>query len=231
LTANNIFSEFLTNRVTANITAVRPGLFGDATRSRDTKTVLVSDGTNVFALCHVQDTPLTFSDPGTEWETLAGTLTRNSGRLVIKTLSFCWPDPRIVLMPLSPAEARQLGCRVYRISADPYKFQDTVVVGAEEGYYGECRFEIDSSTPDYVKLDRNVLKGLFGKFNPSRGDLVFSRTGELLGIMANGTYCLMIRGFDATATLRFDQNIRAQHTGAMLSGLYSQVAQLPVKLQ
>jgi hypothetical protein len=150
---------------------------------------------------------------------------------VIKTLSFCWPDPRIVLMPLSPAEARQLGCRVYRISADPYKFQDTVVVGAEEGYYGECRFEIDSSTPDYVKLDRNVLKGLFGKFNPSRGDLVFSRTGELLGIMANGTYCLMIRGFDATATLRFDQNIRAQHTGAMLSGLYSQVAQLPVKLQ
>jgi hypothetical protein len=30
-------------------------------------------------------------------------------------------------------------------------------------------------------MDRNSLKGLFGKFNPSRSDLVFSRTGELLG--------------------------------------------------
>ncbi len=231
LTANSIFSEFLTNRVAARFTAVRAGLFGDAARNRETRTVLVSDGTNTFALCHVQDTPLTLSQPGTEWEGLTGTLSRNGVWFVIKSLSFCWPDPRIVLMPVAADDARLLGCQVYHVSSDPYKFQDTVVVGAQEGYYGECKFEIDQTTPDYVKLDRSVLKGLFGKFNPSRGDLVFSKTGELLGIMANDTYCLKIRNFDATATVRFDQNVRAQHTATMLSGLYSQVAQLPLKLQ
>jgi len=135
------------------------------------------------------------------------------------------------LIPVTQAEARTLDCKVYRVSSDPYKFQDAVLVGTKEGYYGECRFEIDLTTPNYVKLDRSVLRGLFGKFNPTRGDLVFSRTGELLGVMANDTYCLMIRKFDSAATVRLGQDVRAQHTGSVLAQLNSQVNQLPVKLQ
>ena len=53
-----------------------------------------------------------------------------------------------------------------------------------------------------------MLKGLFGKFNPSRGDLVFSKTGELLGVMANSTYCVMLQNFDSMATIRFGQDVR-----------------------
>ena len=55
-----------------------------------------------------------------------------------------------------------------------------------------------------MKLNRSLLKGLFGQFNPSRGDLVFSRTGELLGVMANSTYCMVLRNFQrAAATFQF----------------------------
>ena len=82
-----------------------------------------------------------------------------------------------------------------------------------------------------MKLDRSVLKGLFGKFNPSQGDLVFSRTGDLLGIMANNTYCMMIRNFESTATIQFGNDVRAQQTGETLSRLHFFVAQLPAKLQ
>jgi len=149
----------------------------------------------------------------------------------VRSISFSWPDPRVALIPVSKEEAKKLGCRVYRISPDPFKFQDAVLVGAQEGYYGECKFEIDLTTPNYVKLDNNFLKGLFGKFNPSRGDLVFSRTGELLGVMANSTYCLMLRSFDATATVRFGDDIRAQRTGQTLAALYLQVSALPFRLQ
>jgi len=134
-------------------------------------------------------------------------------------------------MPLSKADAQKLGGKVYRISTDPFKFQDAVLVGAREGYYGECRFEIDLSTPNYVKLDRSVLRGMFGKFNPSRGDLVFSKQGELLGVMANNTYCLMLPKFDAIATFPFGQNLRAERTGGTLSALRSTVLQFPAKLQ
>src|SRR5438093_3934257 len=200
LAPNTIFNEFVTNRVQARFLATRPGLFSN--KSKDTETVLVSNGTNTFALCHVQDTPFTFWNPGTEWEQLSGTLNRNAAEIPIHSLSFHSQDPRVVWMPVSEADVRRLGGKVYRLSSDPFKFQDAVLVGAREGYYGECKFEIDLTTPEYVKLDNSFLKGLFGKFNPSRGDLVFSKTGELLGIMANSTYCLMIRNFYGAASFQ-----------------------------
>src|SRR5207249_8952 len=222
LAANTMFDAFLTNRVQAQFEAFRSGLLG-SDRRRDTQTVLATDGTNTFALCHVQDTPLTLWNPGTDWEGLTGTLTRNAAVVPIRSLVFYLHDPRVVLIPITKQEARSLGCKIYQISSAPFKFQDAVLVGAREGYYGECRFEIDLSTPEYVKLDNNFLKGLFGKFNPSRGDLVLSKTGELLGVMANSTYCMMIRNFDAAATLRFGPNVREQHTGDTLAILYTMV--------
>ncbi|MGA3283714.1 MAG: hypothetical protein ABSD57_04560 [Verrucomicrobiota bacterium] len=232
LAPNTIFSEFVSNRIEMSILASRSGFLGrNSSKSKETKTVLVTDGTNTFALCHVQDTPLTFGELGTDWDALTGTLAGKTAQVAIHSLSFHQADPRVVIMPVGPAEVRQLGRGVYRISSDPYKFQDAVLVGADEGYYGECDFQIDLNTPKYVKLDRNLLRGLFGKFNPSRGDLVFSRTGELLGIMVNSTYCLMIHDFATAVTLQFGPDVRGEHTGSTLSQLYFNVFQLPMRLQ
>ena len=232
LAPNLIFSQFISNRITANILASRTGfLGGNSSNSKDTKTVLVTDGTNTYALCHVKDTPLKLWDPGTDWDALTGTLAANFAQVAIRSLSFHQADPRVVMMPVSAENVRQLGGRVYRISSDPYKFQDAVLVGADEGHYGECKFQIDLNTPHYVKLDRSFWHPFLGEFNPSRGDLVFSRTGELLGIMVNGTYCLMIRNFAPAATLQFGSDVRTQHTGSVLSGLYFTVFNMPLRLQ
>jgi hypothetical protein len=232
LAPNTIFSEFVSNRVHTSFVAARTGLFGmDASKSKTTETVLATDGTKTYALCHVQDTPLTLWDPGTDWQELTGTLVHNQAQIPIHSLSFLTQDPRVVFMPVTQAEAGQLGCKIYPIASDPYKFQDAVVIGAQGDYYGESSFQIDLSTPAYVKLDRNLLKGLFGKFNPSRGDLVFSRTGELLGIMANGTYCLMLHDFASDVTFPFGRDIRTQHTGDDLSRLFFHVFNLPSSLR
>jgi hypothetical protein len=232
LAPNTIFSDFVTNRVQARLLASRSGFLGmDASKSKTAETVLVTDGTKIFALCHVQDTPLILWNPGTDWAGLSGTLDHNSAQITIHSLSFHVQDPRVVFMPVTKAEAARLGCKIYPISSDPYKFQDAVVIGAQGDYYGQSSFQIDLNTPQYVKLDRNLLKGLFGKFNPSRGDLVFSRNGELLGVMANGTYCLVLRAFTAAATFQFGPDVRAEHTGETLSRLYDHVFNLPLHLQ
>jgi murein DD-endopeptidase MepM/ murein hydrolase activator NlpD len=232
LAPNAVFSEFVTNRVQTSFVAARTGLFGiDLGKSKNTETVLVTDGTNIFALCHVQDTPLTLWDPGTDWQGLTGTLAHNQARVPIHSISFDRQDPRVVFMPVTPAEADQLGCKIYPIASDPYKFQDAVVIGAQGDYYGQSSFQMDLNTPQYVRLDRNLLKGLFGKFNPSRGDLVLSRNGELLGIMANNTYCLMLHDFMPAATIQFGPDVYAQHTGETLSRLFDYVFRLPTRLQ
>jgi hypothetical protein len=231
LVPNSIFHEFVTNRVQARFAAVRSILFGESSKTKESETVLVTDGSGIYALCHVHDTPLVLWEPGTDWEALTGTLSRNTASCPIRSISFCLADPRVLLIPVNAEEATRLGCKVYRVSADPYKFQDAVLIGTREDYYGECRFQIDLSTPDYVKLDRGFLKGLIGKFNPSRGDLVFSKTGEILGVMANSTYCLMLRSFSYEAAFQFGDDVRAQHTGATLSALYSHLLTMPFKLQ
>lgn len=232
LAPNTVFSEYVSNRVAARFYAVRSGFFGgEATKHKETQTVLVTDGTNTYALSHVQDTPLTLDSPGTDWEALTGTLERETANVPIHSLSFSLLDPRVILIPVSSLEARQLGGKIYRISNNPFKFQDAVLIGAREDYYGECKFQIDLSTPEYLKLDHSVIKGIFGKFNPSKGDFVFSRTGELLGVMANSTYCLMIQNFTTAATFQFGQDVRPQHTGDALARLYSLVFGLPFKLQ
>jgi hypothetical protein len=231
LAANTIFTEFATNRVHTQIDAGRRGLLGmDLGRQKAAETILVTDGTNTFALCHIEDTPFTLWDPGTDWESLNGVLSRGNTRVPIQRVSFFLLDPRVVLIPVTDPQARQLGCRIYRLAAHPFKFQDAVLVGTRDGYYGESKFQIDLSTPQYVKMDRSLFRGLFGKFNPSRGDLVFSKSGELLGIMANSSYCIVIHNFTTAAAFQFGPDVRSQHTGEVLAALFKVVYQLPMKL-
>jgi hypothetical protein len=232
LTPNMIYQEITTNRVTASFTGVKTGVFGgDSAKDKQAQIVLVTDGTNTFALGHVTDTPLTLWSPGTQWEELKGTLMRGSKVYPIPSLSFSIMDPRVVFIPVPAADARALGCKVYKFSKDPYLFQDAVVIGTREDYYGQCSFQIDNTTPQYLKMDHNSLKGLFGKFNPSSGDLVMSKTGELLGVMANSGYCAIIRSFEPAATFRCGPDGRNQPTAQTLSALYTYVADMPYKLQ
>lgn len=232
LAPNVVFNEFVTNRVHARFSAHRAGILGlDLKRNRETDAVIVTDGTNNYALCHVDDTAVVLADPATDWESLTGTLGRQTALHSIREMSFYLLDPRVVFVPVTAAEVRELGCRGYRIAADAFKFPEAVVVGAREGYYGECKFQVDLSAPQYLKMDRSFLRGLFGKFNPSAGDLVFSKSGELIGIMANSTYCLRVYNFTAAGTLRFGLDIRDQQPGVMLSRLYYQIIRLPLKLR
>jgi hypothetical protein len=231
MTPNMIFEELISNRVLASFTAVKPGLFKADAEDRRAHIILVTDGSNTFALGHVQDTPLMLWDPGTQWEELRGTLAHGSAVVPIASLSFSKLDPRVVLVPVAAADARALGCKVYQLSKDPYVFQEAVVVGTRDNYYGECRFQIDMATPNYLKMDHNSLKGLFGKFNPSKGDLVLSKSGELLGVMANDNYCASLRQFETMATFRFGPQSRQQKTAQTLATLYSVVSKMPYRLQ
>jgi len=232
LTPNMIFEDMMTNRVMASFSGVKSGLFGiDSSKGRQAQIILVTDETNTYALGHIEDTPLTLWNPGAQWEELSGTLKHGSATYSIGSLSFYALDPRVVLVPVPAAEAHTLGCKVYHLSRDPYIFQDAVVVGTRDNYYGECKFQIDVSTPQYLKMDHNSIKGLFGKFNPSSGDLVVSKSGELLGVMANNNYCAVIRRFESVATFLFGPDSRNQQTAQTLTTLYTFVSEMPYKLQ
>ena len=56
-------------------------------------------------------------------------LRRGSTVVRVDRMSFLSIDPRIVVVPIAEAKARELGSKIYSLPKDPFKFQDAILVG------------------------------------------------------------------------------------------------------
>jgi X-X-X-Leu-X-X-Gly heptad repeat protein len=232
INANVLFSDFLANRVTTKFTAERAGVFSANTREKEAATVLVTDGTKVYALLHIDDTPFPLSESSYDWEKVSVEFSRPPAyRSRAGSMRFLAADPRVVAVPVEAAQAAALGVKIYVLAAEPFKFPDAVLVNGGGKGYGEVAFKLDGAQPGYVKVDNRLFKRLFGTFAPSRGDLVLSKTGALLGIMVNSDYCALVSSFVPAKTIETGDDVRAQRTGDLLNGLAARVRAMPLKLQ
>jgi|CZKI01.1.fsa_nt_gi hypothetical protein len=232
INANILFNEFLANRVQTAFTATRKGLFGSATKDGESKTVFTTDGKQVYALVDVEDTPFSFQDVGVDWKRIAVRFNRppdysSSG----SQIEFLEADPRVVVVPVDAQQVAALGVKVYPLAADPFKFSDAVLVSDGGKGYGELGFKLDASHRGYVRVDNRLFKRVFGDFAPSRGDLVFSKAGELLGIMVNSDFCVLLRDFTPMTTIPAGEEQASPRTSAMLDSLSARVRQMPIELQ
>lgn len=218
INANALFNDFIARRVRAQFVGVRSTFLGPVTRSLDTHTVLVSDGKDVVALLHVDDTPFDLRAPSQpDWDRLALVLSRAQGAAQPAKIEFTSLDPRIVAAPLSAEEAKRLGGdESYLLALDPFKFPEAVLISAGGKGYGELPFKLDPANPGYVKVDNRLVRRLFGDFSPSRGDLVLSKTGELLGIMVTADTCALITNFLPQRTLGLGPDLKAAPTSTAL---------------
>ncbi|MFA5057592.1 MAG: hypothetical protein WC485_05720, partial [Opitutaceae bacterium] len=131
-----------------------------------------------------------------------------------------------------PADlAARLGVKIYQTALEPFKFTEAMLVSNGGSGYGEVSFKLDSTTPQYVRMDNRFIKHLVGEFTPSAGDLVFSKTGELLGIMVNNNYCAVIDNFLAAKTIKTGDNARDQHTADIQAEMIARLQRLPFRLQ
>ncbi|MSU65139.1 MAG: hypothetical protein EXS38_03325 [Opitutus sp.] len=232
INANALFNDFLANRVAADFAASRKGFLGPANRAKEATTVLITDGRQIYALVHISDTIFSLSENGIDWDSLTVEFNRRGGnRSAAAAVQFLAQDPRIVALPMDAAQAAALGAKVYPLAIDPVKFPEAVLIDGGGRGYGEVAFKLDSAEPGFVRVDNRLFKRLFGDFAPSRGDLVFSKTGELLGIMVNSDYCAVLRDFTPMAAIRPGADVRAQSTGAILEGLIGRTRSMPLKLQ
>lgn len=232
INANVLFSQFLENRVNTNFTSVRAGLFGPVTRQSSTSTILVTDGERTYALMHYADTPFPRIENNYQWEQISVEFTQPPNyRTKAEQILFLSVDPRVVVVPLEPEEVSALGVKVYPTALDPFKFPEAVLVSGGGQGYGEVGFKLDPSQSGYVRVDNRLFRRIFGDFAPSRGDLVLSKTGEILGIMVNSDYCAVVSNFLPARRLATGEDITAQQTSAILNEINARVLNLPLRLQ
>ncbi|HUG11537.1 MAG TPA: hypothetical protein VMM36_11010 [Opitutaceae bacterium] len=230
INANTLFADFLDNQIAADLETRRSGLLGQITNTKSVKTILVSDGTNIFALLHATDAPLNYNPP-IEYQGFDGKLRRPSGEAAVTAVAYYQHDPRVALLPVDAATATRLGARVYSLGADPFKFPEAVLVSNNGRYYGEVEFKLDASTPRYVRMKTKIFTRLFGEFSPSTGDLVFSKTGELLGMMVNSTYCAVLLELPVLTRIPAGENASGLGTREKLTAVRDGMNRLPLKLQ
>lgn len=232
INANILYNDYLANRVSAAFNATRKGFLGQTRTTREANTILVSDGREVYALLHIADTPFALGEYGVDWESLAVELARGGGaRSAAGAVNFLQHDPRVVALPVDPAQAAALGAKVYPLATDPFKFPEAVLIDGGGRGYGEVGFKLDPEDTGFVRVDNRLFKRLFGDFSPKRGDLVLAKTGELLGIMVNNDYCALLKNFSPARSIQAGPDIRSQATGALFDSLIARVRAMPTRLQ
>ena len=231
INVNVLFNDFLANRVQTTFTGTRPGLFGIKTEVTQTKTVFVTDGHDTVALVHLNDTPFDLIGPAWDWKTLKAEFSGGNYRTPSPALVFLSIDPRVVALPVTPEQVAALGVRPYKTVLEPFKFTDAVLISSGGAGYGEVPFKLDPTNPSYVRMDNRLVRRLFGDFSPSRGDLVMSKTGELLGIMVNSDYCALVNNFLPSYTLRTGDDLVTRPTSGPLNDLINRRRTLPFRLQ
>ena len=166
-----------------------------------------------------------------DWERITGEFGRPPVTAPVSEFQFLALDPRLIVIPVDAELAARLGVKVYKTALEPFKFPEAVLVSRGGAGYGEVPFKLDAQTPQYVRMDNRIIKHLIGEFTPTAGDLVFAKTGELIGIMVNSDYCAVIDNFLPAKTIKTGEDTLDQHTGGILAAADARLMSLPSRLQ
>jgi len=173
----------------------------------------------VHAITHVKETPLRIAANAIGWKDTYGQLSKERGAAQnLHHVRFLKSDPRIIIAPIGPpnsAQVKALGVKPYKLAKKPFKFPKAFIMKKDGRKFGEVIFQMDPKNRDYVKLDKSFIRSIMGEFNPTQGDLVFSQTGELLGIMANSRYCHIIGKVTPAAAIMFGKNDSDKMAGTL----------------
>ena len=80
-------------------------------------------------------------------------------------------------------------------------------------------------------MQSRIFSSIFGEFSPSKGDLVLSKTGELLGVMVNRRYCVLIDNLLIEQRLELGTNLDAAALKTTLSNLDNLLDTFPQPLR
>ncbi len=229
--ANVIFNRFNENQIAARFRSERIYRGQTAVESSEAMTILVSDGKSVYALTHFDSTPLGMNRESLTYRRVEIELQRNDPKVWPNKFGFLSLDPRIVAIPLSGEESENLGGLVFYTALDPFKFSEAVLVDEKGDYYGEVEFKLDPATPGYVRMQSKIFNRIFGDFSPTSGDLVFSKTGELLGLMVDKRYCALIGNLVVDEELALGRSFPKEEYDRVMNSLKFRYESLPGELK
>lgn len=228
LTMNQIFAAYENNLLQVEF----QWKLGRSSRvySSSTRSLVLRYGGNYVAIFETSNTPFEDADTA-RLSAVIGRFTMGGTNYRIRELSFLEADPDIAYFRLPDADVEATDLVPFEIAQEPLRFPEMVLVGVrgrgekDDVVYGETAAKLVPGGYDYFEVDRTILSALFGDFSARRGDVMFSKSGEILGFMVERDLAALIRNLDRAAEIRIDVDFlpeKTQEVARLLEGMRNQ---------
>lgn len=201
ISLNQIFSRYEKNRLQIRFDFQIEQFIGYRNETAVIDVILVRQNQSSYLIFEGQDTPFRLESLGQLNKVNAITVLAGE-RFQITEVGFLKADPRVLVVqvPNRYIEAAQLD--PFTLTSEPLRFSEVVLISNKLGDYGETSFRLLPGGGRYIEVPNSLLGRIVGEFSPSRGDYVFAKTGNLLGLMIKNDTGAILSEIDVTNHLK-----------------------------
>lgn len=193
---NAVYQFFRTNAVNVGFTARVLDPVGRRDRSYGAQSLVIKLADALYVVTHISNTPLGEWQPPVVWDLVTGSMGVGMAHFPVSKVYLLAEDPRIVLVPATEQMLKNWSVAIIDLVKEPARYERAIVVANQalerESYYGEVAFKVDSANPRYIRVERLKEPGLLTAARPRAGDLLLTKKGELLGLMINEEYAIVL---------------------------------------
>jgi len=231
LSMNTIYETYKHNQVAIRFITERGLLFGEENKDWVVPTVLVSDQGNTYAVFHIGETPFADERVLPQYDILKAHLRIGKTEWRLPSVNFLESDPRLLSVRVPGALVTAQNLTPFPLTLSPHDFPEAVVIDTEEDFYGQASYTIFGDNERYIKMKKQIFSALFGEFSPSQGDLVFAKTGELMGVMVNNDYAVLLQTMLVSQTVPVGQEFSPSEAETSLALMETWASQKPSELR
>ena len=231
-TQNEIFKTYEENSVSIEFNITKDNLIiGSSEKKHQTESLFIRHSGKTFAIFHSSKTPFQLISPSHSMTAITGNILVKGRKIEIREIGFLKTDPRLLIVPVNASVLQKLNIQPFDLAENPFFFTKAVLINRSKGYFGEAEFKLSRKNPSYLKVNAKIFSRLFGEFSPSRGDIVFSKTGEIIGMMSNHLYTVHLQNFDISHFITLGESFSKKRTGKTLDQLADVLDNKPLEHQ
>ncbi len=209
ISLNAIFRRFEGNRVQLSFRIRQSAFLGTSERVEQAQSVVMEYGGQTYALFEASAAGLA-TDQLSRLQGLEARITVGGRTYEIVEVSFLDQDSRVIAVSIPRQAVESAGIEPFVLARDPLQFPDAVLIHAANDAYGEFPIRTQPGRSEYLSVESRFFSRLRGDFTPSRGDFVFAKSGELIGMMVESNAARIVRSLESSTHLRIGSDFRSQ---------------------
>ena len=231
-TSSEVFEMVKSKFVKIIFAYSRKGLFGKSESFIELRSLPIEIGGKFWLIFDASETiiaptPHQYYPP----DSLSVSIQGKAYRFQPTSISAIAEDPRILAIEIPKDFIEKEKIEPMVCPENFFAYSDCVVINPSKFYYGQIPFRADFKNPEYAKLDVGLIQSVFGEFSPTSGDLVMTRSGNIIGCMLDGSLALLYKKITPVNSIQLGNKYNEKQTADFVKINSEKLKQLPLRLK